>query len=86
MSRFILLLLLCLTVIRILWRTYDAFIEGATGRRRSGPVPPRAVPMVRDPVCGTFVVADRAVTLVEGRSRLFFCSEGCRDKYRARTA
>ena len=42
--------------------------------------------MARDPVCGTFVLPDRAVTLVDGRARLFFCSEACRDKYRARTA
>jgi YHS domain-containing protein len=40
--------------------------------------------MVRDPVCGTFVLPERAVTLMDGRSRLFFCSEACRDKYRSR--
>jgi YHS domain-containing protein len=86
MSRVVLLLLLGIILARILWRTIDAFIEGVTGRPRSGPVPPRAVPMARDPICGTFVLPDRAVTLVDGRSRLFFCSESCRDKYRARTA
>jgi YHS domain-containing protein len=85
MSRVVLLLLLCIVLARILWRAFDAFVEGATGRPRSGPVP-RAVPMARDPICGTFVVPDRAVTLVDGRSRLYFCSERCRDQYRARTA
>jgi YHS domain-containing protein len=44
------------------------------------------VSMVRDPVCGTFVVPERAVTLVNGRTTINFCSEACRDKYRARTA
>jgi YHS domain-containing protein len=48
--------------------------------------PQQGVAMARDPVCGTFVVADRAVTLVDGRSRVYFCSNACRDKYRARTA
>jgi YHS domain-containing protein len=86
MSRVLLLLLLGMVLARILWRSIDAFIEGATGRPRSGRGPSRAVPMVRDPICGTFVLPDHAVTLVDGRSRLFFCSESCRDKYRARTA
>jgi YHS domain-containing protein len=86
MSRAVLLLVLFIILARVFWRSVDAFIEGATGRPRGGRVPPRAVPMARDPVCGTFVVAERAVTLVDGRSRLFFCSEACRDKYRARSA
>jgi YHS domain-containing protein len=42
--------------------------------------------MVRDPVCGTFVLPASAVTLADGRARIYFCSETCRDKYRARTA
>ena len=87
MSRFILLLVLITVLARIFWRSVDAFIEGPSGRPRSGRrAPQRRATMVRDPVCGTFVLPERAVTLVDGRSRLFFCSEACRDKYRARTA
>ena len=86
MARFILLLLLCIFLARIFWRSVDAFIEGATGRPRARGTPQRGVSMVRDPVCGTFVLPERAVTLMNGRSRVFFCSEACRDKYRARTA
>ena len=86
MVRFVLLLLLCIFLARIFWRSVDAFIEGATGRSRARGTPQRGVSMVRDPVCGTFVLPERAVTLVDGRSRVFFCSEACRDKYRARTA
>jgi YHS domain-containing protein len=41
--------------------------------------------MVRDPVCGTFVLPDQAFTIVDGRSRVFFCSGACRDKYRPST-
>jgi YHS domain-containing protein len=40
--------------------------------------------MVRDPVCGTFVVPDRAIALMVGRENLYFCSTACRDTYRAR--
>jgi YHS domain-containing protein len=42
--------------------------------------------MARDPVCGTYVVPDRAVAITDGRRQIFFCSTVCRDKYRARTA
>ena len=42
--------------------------------------------MVRDPVCGTFVVPDGALTIADGRARVYFCSEKCRDQYRARSA
>ena len=45
--------------------------------------PELAVHVVRDPVCGTFVLPEHAVTLVDGRTRLYFCSEACRDKHRA---
>jgi hypothetical protein len=86
MVRFILLLILLTIAARLFWRLVDGIIEGATGRSTSGPTRSPGVPMVRDPVCGTFVLPDRAVTLIDGRQRIHFCSEGCRDKYRARTA
>lgn len=89
MARFILLSILLTIVARALWRLVDGAIEGYTGlsrAARSSGVPATGVPMARDPVCGTFVVPARAVSLVEGRSRVYFCSDRCRDKYRARTA
>jgi YHS domain-containing protein len=42
--------------------------------------------MERDPVCGTFIVRDRALTLSDGSRQVYFCSPGCRDAYRARIA
>jgi YHS domain-containing protein len=42
--------------------------------------------MERDPICGTYVLPNRAITLDDGSHRVFFCSAACRDKYRARTA
>ena len=86
MARFVLLLVLLIFVARIFWRIVDSFIEGVSGHPRHPRVPERGVPMARDPVCGTFVLPERAVTLVDGRTRLYFCSDTCRDKYRARTA
>jgi YHS domain-containing protein len=86
MARIVLLLILIIIITRLFWRLFDSFVEGMTGQARHPRVPERGVEMARDPVCGTFVLPDRAVTMVDGRTRLFFCSESCRDKYRARTA
>ncbi len=82
MVRLLLIALLILLVARIFWRIVDNIIAGARGNGTPG-VAQRGVPMARDPVCGTFVVPERAVTLAEGRQRLYFCSEACRDKYRS---
>jgi uncharacterized protein len=85
MLRFVLLLVLSIVISRIFWRIAASFRDGVTGGRSQPRVPPRGVQMVRDPVCGTFVLPERAVTLVDGRSRVFFCSDACRDKYREKS-
>jgi hypothetical protein len=88
MVRVILLFILLAILARMFWRLIDSVVEGISGRPRApaGRGPSPSVPMVRDPVCGTFVLPDRAVTLVDGRQQLYFCSDRCRDQYRARTA
>jgi uncharacterized protein len=88
MLRVLLVMLLVFLVSRAVWRLLEGIVEGAAGpRSRPGRrVPERGVAMVRDPVCGTFVLPANAVTLVDGRARIYFCSDACRDKYRARTA
>jgi uncharacterized protein len=80
--RLALFVILAFLVARALWRLLGGIIEGASGSRGGGHVPQRGVQMVRDPVCGTFLIPDRAVTLVDGRTQVFFCSDACRDKYR----
>jgi YHS domain-containing protein len=81
-----LILILCVFIARAFWNMVDGLIEGMTGRPRGGSgVPQQGVQMVRDPVCGTFVLPARAVSMPDGRTQLFFCSTTCRDKYRART-
>lgn len=82
MLRFALLLVLSIIISRMFWRIVRSFGDGLSGGHQQPRVPPRGVQMVRDPVCGTFVLPERAVTLVEGRSRVFFCSDACRNKYR----
>ena len=68
----LLLLVLVMVVTRGAWRVFDGVKEGLSGRA------PR--------VCGTYVIPDRAVPLLDGSQRVYFCSATCRDKYRARTA
>jgi YHS domain-containing protein len=89
----LLLLVLAMLMARAAWRVIDGVREGLAGRgARAGDragdrhVPARGIQMVRDPVCGTYVIPDRALALSDGSGRIFFCSASCRDKYRARTA
>ena len=93
MVRFALLLILFIVVARVFWRVVDNVIEAASGQapgvrgsNTHGRVSERGVHMERDPVCGTFILPDRAISIADGRTKVYFCSEACRDKYRARTA
>jgi uncharacterized protein len=86
MLRLILLVILFVFIARAFWRVVDGIVEGVTGVPRTPARPSRGVAMARDPVCGTFVLPDRALSVTVGRQQLFFCSTACRDKYRAKTA
>jgi YHS domain-containing protein len=86
MLRYVLLLVLIVLIARAVWRVIDGVAEGLRGPGHGSRRSSAAVSMQRDPICGTFVVPDRAVTLAIGRQQLYFCSTACRDKYRARTA
>lgn len=84
MVRIVLLLVLFILVARMFWRVVDNIIEAATGRPAGGGRHQQpGVPMVRDPVCGTFLLPERAVSLVDRGARVYFCSDVCRDQYRA---
>jgi uncharacterized protein len=86
MLRPILLLLLMAFIARAAWRLLEGVVQGAlgppgparTGAKRDGP---RAVRMMQDPICGTYVVPEKAVTLTRGGQQIFFCSDACRSKY-----
>jgi YHS domain-containing protein len=91
MLRFILLSVLLTILFRAVSRLWAGVVRGmrtanpSAGRTDGSHVPQRGVQMVRDPICGTFVVPERAVALsASGGQRLYFCSTECRDKYRAR--
>ena len=84
--RAVLEFVLILLLVRAVWRLLGGIVQGMTRPSPRMRAPEEAVPMVRDPVCGTFVLPDRAVTISDGRQRVHFCSTICRDKYRSRTA
>jgi YHS domain-containing protein len=84
MVRLLLLLILIVVVGRSFWRLVDGIVEGASRSVRTT-ARDSAVQMVRDPVCGTFVVRARAVALGGGEP-VYFCSTRCRDRYRAKSA
>jgi uncharacterized protein len=84
MLKLVLLLILFIFIARAFWRVVDGVIEGMGGKRATPSHP--GVQMVRDPVCGTFVLPDRAVMLTDRRQQVFFCSTTCRDKYKAGAA
>jgi YHS domain-containing protein len=86
--------LFALFAIRAIWKLLQGVMEGMSGPPQSrstrqappsGP-PAQGVQMARDPVCGTYVVPERALSISDGRQPVYFCSPACRDKYRAKTA
>jgi YHS domain-containing protein len=80
--RYLLLFLLVMLVVRAIWRLIGGIVDGAA-RGGSG-VPRRGTPMVRDPVCGTFVVQSRALSATAGGMTAWFCSDACRVQWTAR--
>ena len=51
--------------------------------RRDG-APQKSVGLVRDPVCGVFVVPGQALALGSGSTTRYFCSEKCRREWQRR--
>ena len=87
LARFLLLLALFVVIARTFWRFIDAVVRGASGPapqggRRSGP--PASVKMSQCPVCGTYVVPGKAISIVSGGSPIYFDSEKCRAEYQSR--
>lgn len=89
LARFFLLIILFIVIARNFWRFVDGVVSGATGtaqraggRRTSGP--PAAVKMSQCPVCGTYVVPGKAISLMSGGTPLYFDSDKCRAEYQSR--
>lgn len=83
--RSFLLFLLFVFLARAVLRFLGGVVQGAStsGGAASGhrPASPPAMKMVRDPICGTYVVPGKALELARGRDTIYFCSEACRNRY-----
>ena len=79
MVSLILKLLLLLIVIRLLWRFARGVMEGLEPDRKA-----KSVGLVRDPVCGVYVVPSNALTAVANGHISYFCSEKCRKEFERR--
>ena len=83
MLRILLLIALAYVAARVLWRVLGGVFEGL------GYQPPgghgKSVGLVRDPVCGTFILPSKALTSGSGSNTRYFCSEKCRRDYAARS-
>jgi YHS domain-containing protein len=70
---------------RAVFRLLGGIVDGASRPRRPPSQPPdKGEMMARDPVCGTFVVPSRAVSLRDQGGTHYFCSEACRSRFAPR--
>jgi hypothetical protein len=88
MARFLLLLALFVVIAKVFWRFFDAMVRGASGSapqggtRRRGAAP--AVKMSQCPVCGTYVVPGKAISIVSAGTPVYFDTEKCRGEFQSR--
>ena len=85
MLRFVLYAVLLTLLIRAASRLWRGLADGMSGGTSRGAAAAQAVQMVRDPVCGTFVVPGKALSTTAGGETLWFCSEHCRSEFSRRS-
>lgn len=73
----------------VLWRALRSLLSGIVQGVSGPPPPPAGLPkqgelMVRDPVCGTFVLPSRSVSIRDRSGTHHFCSDRCRQAYQHR--
>jgi uncharacterized protein len=85
LARFLIWTLLLLVVSRAVRSLLGGIVQGATKPpSRGGGAPEKGELMVRDPVCGTFVLPSRAVSTNDRQGTHHFCSDRCRQAYQQR--
>ena len=73
----------------VVWRAVRGLLAGIVQGASAPPPEIRATPekgeqMVRDPVCGTFVLPSRSLAINDRSGTHHFCSDACRAKFRSR--
>ena len=82
MVRILLYVILAYIAWRVLWRVLHGVFVGMGYQPPGGSS--QSVGLVRDPVCGTFVMPSKALTSGSGSGTRYFCSEKCRQDYAGR--
>jgi uncharacterized protein len=79
----VIVILIRLVLVWFVLRAVMRLVRGIAQGLQAPPAPnaPQAMPLVRDPVCGTFVVPANAVVSGSGAQMRYFCSEACRRAY-----
>ena len=88
MLGWLLRLILLLVILRAIYMLLRGVWRGVVDAARVPGDEARPVKgtLVQDPVCGTFVVQERALSARSGGSTRYFCSEECRRTYEDRSA
>lgn len=96
MLGWLLRLLLLILVVRALMLIVGGLVRGLIGaaqvpreegsRAAAGRVTGSQGTLVQDPVCGTYVLQERALAVRTSEGTAFFCSERCRSAYDSQAA
>ena len=96
MLGWLLRLLLLFMLVRALMLIVGGLIRGLIGAAQvpgeprqgtgAGPVARSHGTLVQDPVCGTYILQERALAMKTAGGTAFFCSERCRSAYDAQAA
>jgi YHS domain-containing protein len=82
--RVLLFAILAAVAVRAFGRFFAGIAQGAATPPRQRSQGETPVKMVKDPVCGTFVVPGKALSASAAGATVWFCSEACRDEYQRR--
>jgi len=84
--RIALILLLLALVLRAIWRLFEGITQGAAPDGSRERTSRSAARMVKDPVCGTYVVPARALTATRDGETAWFCCPECQRSWQRREA
>ncbi|MGH9382697.1 MAG: hypothetical protein ACRD2N_00145 [Vicinamibacterales bacterium] len=85
--RGLLLLVLFWLIARAFWRLMEGVVRGATStgaQATSSSRAPAAVKMSQCPICGTYVVPGKAISLARGGEVFYFCGDPHRAEFQTR--
>lgn len=75
---------MALLVLRAVGRFMGGLSQAARGDAPRARATDTPVKMTKDPVCGTFVVPGKALSVTADGATVWFCSEQCRDTFTRR--